>query len=98
MATYNNLIHKYKNDLNDKGLSPEVAKAFIFELCNESNVNLYLDMDNEVLPEIENRFEDGIKRTIDNVLSKPELQVDDPEFDAWCDRVINALEAAKKAI
>lgn len=43
-------------------------------------------------------FEDGIKRTIDNVLSKPELQVDDPEFDAWCDRVINALEAAKKAI
>ena len=56
MVTYNNLIHKYKNELNNKGLSPEVAKAFIFELCNEYNVNLYLDMDNEVLPIIENRF------------------------------------------
>lgn len=43
-------------------------------------------------------FEEGIKRTIDNVLSKPELQVEDQEFDAWCDKVINALEAAKKAI
>ena len=43
-------------------------------------------------------FEEGIKRTIENVLSKPELQVEDPEFDAWCDKVINALEAAKKAI
>lgn len=66
MVTYNNLIHKYKNELNNKGLSPEVAKAFIFELCNEYNVNLYLDMDNEVLPIIENRFEDGIQRILND--------------------------------
>ncbi|MBQ0036914.1 MAG: SDR family oxidoreductase [Firmicutes bacterium] len=43
-------------------------------------------------------FEDGVKRTIDNVLSKKELQIEDPEFDAWCDRVIEALEKAKKEI
>lgn len=42
------------------------------------------------------RFEQGIKDTITNVLSKPELQVEDPEFDAWCDKVISVLEAAKK--
>lgn len=41
-------------------------------------------------------FEDGIKRTIDNVLSNKELQVEDPEFDAWCDKVIEVLEKAKK--
>jgi len=32
------------------------------------------------------------------MLSHPELQVEDPEFDAWCDRVIDALEAAKAAV
>lgn len=44
------------------------------------------------------RFEQGIRKTIQNVLAKPELQKEDPEFDAWCDRVIAALENAKKMI
>ena len=42
------------------------------------------------------RFEEGIRDTIANILEKPELQKEDPEFDAWCDRVIEALEACKK--
>ena len=41
------------------------------------------------------RFADGVRDTIDNILAHPELQVPDPEFDAWCDRVIAAVEAAK---
>ena len=44
------------------------------------------------------RFDEGIRRTIANVLSHPELQVEDPEFDAYCDRVIAAMEKAKKEI
>ncbi len=44
------------------------------------------------------RLDTGIKMAIDNILSKPELQVEDPEFDAWCDRVIDALEKAKASI
>lgn len=43
------------------------------------------------------RFEEGIRDTIANVLANPELQNEDPEFDAWCDRVIDALEAAKQS-
>ena len=43
-------------------------------------------------------FADGVKIALDNVLSKPELQVEDPEFDAWCDRVIAALDKAKEEI
>ena len=35
-------------------------------------------------------------RTIANVLTHPEFQKDDPEFDDWCDKVIETLEAAKK--
>ncbi len=43
-------------------------------------------------------FDEGIKGTIDYVLNHPECQIPDPEFDAWCDRVINALENSKKEI
>ena len=43
-------------------------------------------------------FDDGVRRTIANVLSHPEYQVEDREFDEWCDRVIEMLESAKKGI
>lgn len=42
------------------------------------------------------RFEQGVRETIENVLAHPELQQEDPEFDAWCDRVIAAQENALK--
>ena len=42
------------------------------------------------------RFDQGVRRTIANILAHPELQVPDPEFDAWCDRVIAAQERAKE--
>ena len=44
------------------------------------------------------RFEEGIKNTLDHVLLHKECQVDDEEFDNWCDKVIAALEKAKKEI
>jgi len=42
------------------------------------------------------RFDQGIRTTIQHVLTHPELQMEDPEFDQWCDRLITALEQAKK--
>jgi len=36
------------------------------------------------------RADQGIRQTVAYILSHPELQVPDPEFDAWCDRVISA--------
>ncbi len=45
------------------------------------------------------RFDQGVRIALDYVLSHPEeCQMEDPEFDAWCDRVIEALEEAKKAV
>jgi len=41
-------------------------------------------------------FARGIRMTIDFIMSHPEYQTEDPEFDAWCDRVIEAQEKAKK--
>ena len=44
------------------------------------------------------RFDQGVRRCVDYLLAHPELQVEDPEFDAWCDRVIEAQEQAKQNI
>lgn len=39
---------------------------------------------------------EGIRMTVQNVLSHPEYQNEDKDFDEWCDRVICTLENAKK--
>ncbi len=44
------------------------------------------------------RFEHGARIAIDYILSHPECQIEDPEFDSWCDRVIDSLEEAKSKI
>ena len=43
-------------------------------------------------------FARGVRITLDYVLSHPECQTADPEFDAWCDRVIEAQEKAKQLV
>lgn len=43
-------------------------------------------------------FNQGVRIALDYVFSHPECQLEDPEFDAWCDKVISALEESKKAI
>ena len=44
------------------------------------------------------RFDQGVKQTVKNILAHPEYQVEDNEFDTWCDKVINAIEGALKAV
>ena len=43
-------------------------------------------------------FDEGVRRALDYVLSHKECQIEDPEFDKWCDRVIDALENAKRSL
>ncbi|MDR2516286.1 MAG: SDR family oxidoreductase [Spirochaetaceae bacterium] len=40
------------------------------------------------------RMDQGITNTVENILAHAELQTVDPEFDAWCDRVISARDRA----
>lgn len=44
------------------------------------------------------RADQGIRSTISYVLSHPECQKEDPEFDAWCDKVAGALLKAIEEI
>ena len=42
------------------------------------------------------RFDQGVRKVVDNILKHPEYQKEDPEFDAFCDKVIEVLERAGK--
>ena len=41
-------------------------------------------------------FDQGVKETIDFILNHKEYQKDDPDFDKWCDKVVEARENAIK--
>lgn len=66
MSTYNQLIHTYRRKIMEEGLSPEVVKAFLFELCNEYSIDLYMEMDNEADERVSQRFLEGIERISHN--------------------------------
>lgn len=44
------------------------------------------------------RFSQGVKKAVNYLLEHPEYQVEDPEFDQWCDTVIKELNHAIKRI
>jgi nucleoside-diphosphate-sugar epimerase len=44
------------------------------------------------------RFDEGVKETIDYILAHPKYQQEDPEFDRWCDRIIEVREKAIRAM
>ena len=58
MKSYNELLTEYKKVFNDK----ETLRAFLFELCNEQGIDLYMDKDNEANPVVARKFIDGVKR------------------------------------
>ena len=72
------------------GLIGDKANTVVFD--NRKLKSVVKDFKPEV------SFKEGVKKTIENVLSKKELQIEDNEFDAWCDKVIETLEKAKKEI
>lgn len=62
MKSYNDLLNEYKKVFNDK----ETLRAFLFELCNEYDIDLYMEKDNEADPRVKERFIDGVYKLKDN--------------------------------
>ncbi|NLL76169.1 MAG: SDR family oxidoreductase [Clostridiales bacterium] len=44
------------------------------------------------------RYDQGIRRTIDYIMTHPECQREDPEFDKWCDAVVDAVTEAAENV
>lgn len=60
MTSYNDLLYRYKKEMDLNTL-----RAFLFELCNDENINLYLEKDNEAKKSIVDKYEAGVKRLIE---------------------------------
>ena len=43
-------------------------------------------------------LDQGVRKAVTHIMNHPELQREDPEFDAWCAKVIETLEAAKASL
>lgn len=75
--------------------------GFDFEgsLTGDKSVSVVFDNSKlkRAVPEMKTTttFHKGVKIALDYVLSHPECQVEDPEFDQWCDKVIEVLDKAK---
>ena len=91
------IASEYLSDVGDK-------YGFDFEgsLTGDKSVSVVFDNSKlkRVVPDMKTtvRFDQGVRIALDYVLSHPECQVVDPEFDQWCDKVINALEDSKRSI
>ncbi len=78
--------------------------GFDFEgsLIGDKSVSVVFDNSKlkQVVPDMRTtvRFDQGVRIALDYVLSHPECQVEDPEFDEWCDKVISVLDEAKTRI
>ena len=60
MTSSTDLLYRYKKEMDLNTL-----RAFLFELCNDENVNLYLEKDNEARESIVDKYESGVKRLIE---------------------------------
>ena len=84
----------------------ETGKPFGYDfegaLIGDKSVSVVFDNRKlkRLAPEMTTRvpFHQGVRIALDYILSHPERQKPDPEFDAWCDRVIAAVEDAKRAV
>lgn len=63
MITYNDLLNKYRKAFNG---DVNTLRAFLFELCNEQNINLYIEKDNEADTRIIEKYESGVKRLLND--------------------------------
>ena len=84
-----------------KFLAAVAPKAWDFEgnLLGDKSVTVCFDCTKlkRAVPGFQatTRFDEGVRRCVEHILAHPELQVEDPEFDAWCDKVIDIQEEAK---
>ena len=111
--TWNQIYECVANALNVKARLYHVASDFLAavapkeydftgNLTGDKSVTVVFDCTKlkRAVPGFQavTRFDEGVRRCVAYILAHPELQVADPEFDAWCDRVIEAQEKAKKEI
>ena len=107
VLTWNN-IYKYIAEALNVELKPYYVSSYLLAELNDFTGTLIGDkansvtFDNKKVKEFnpsfkqEVLFKDGIKKTIDYVLSHEDCQTSDNEFDEFCDKLINKLDKLKE--
>lgn len=62
MITYNDLLNKYRKAFEGDN---NTLKAFLFELCNEFNIDLYMEKDKEADSRVIDKFEAGVTKLLE---------------------------------
>lgn len=105
--TWNQIYDAIGEALGEKPIKYHVSSSFLSYCDPELKGTLTGDKSNTVVFDnskikqlvpsfsAEIRFSEGVKSCVKYLLDNPSLQVEDKEFDLFCDRVINAQEEAK---
>lgn len=64
MATYKQVLKKYQEQMNSLGLGEQSALLYLLELANMEAHNLYMEYETEMDPELQARYEEGMKRLL----------------------------------
>ncbi|MBP5445712.1 MAG: NAD-dependent epimerase/dehydratase family protein [Acholeplasmatales bacterium] len=107
VLTWNNIYKNIANALNVE-LKPIYVSSQLLAELSDFEGTLIGDKANSVIfdnkkvkefnPNFKQEilFKDGIKKTIDYVLTHKECQIEDKEFDDFCDKLIEKLEKIKE--
>jgi nucleoside-diphosphate-sugar epimerase len=110
-VTWNQIYEIIANALGVKLNAVHVSSAFL-DACSKADFRggLLGDKANSVVfdnskikrlvPEFiaTTRLDQGMRQTVEYILAHPEYQIEDTEFDVWCDKVVRALDAAAMTI
>ena len=107
--TWNQIVTAIGRSIGKEAIGYHVASDFLIACDPSLEGPLLGDKSNSVVfdntkvkrlvPEFicTTRFDRGVRLFIDYLDAHPEMKREDPDFDAWCDRVIAAHEAGKRA-
>lgn len=103
-----NKIYKYIAEALNVELKPVYVSSYLLAEVGDFTGTLIGDKANSVMfdnkkvkefnPNFKQEilFKDGIKKTIDYVLTHKECQIEDKEFDKFCDKLIEKIEKIKE--
>ena len=66
MPSYREVLNKTIKNISNTDISDEAVRILMLELCNMSSADLYLHYEDEIDPEVLEKFNDGVERLLKN--------------------------------